>query len=297
MGVRTIETHGLHDREPGETRAPLWPLPAGRTLAQLRHHYDVEKSIADRLKTTSKAGRKLIYRDMYDELFREVPDHPRLHQRADRDSTATLNAFKLGMLKDLLTKSTLFVEIAPGDCMFVREVAARVRQAVGIDISDQRDPAKSFPGNCRLIVYDGYDTREVADGSVDLAFSDQFIEHLHPEETRDHFVFVRRLLKPGGTYIFCTPHRLTGPHDISRYFSDEPEGFHLKEWSFRELKALLRAVRFSDVRAYWYSKHTRIRVPFAAFSLVERVLGWFPKRRVRRLAKLLLPNIVVAARK
>jgi SAM-dependent methyltransferase len=309
MGLETIGTDRLlgdlsagiapvpRGQELDSAIAPLLPLPSGRTLAQLRHHYTVEKSIAVRLKAASREGRKLIYRTMYDELFREVPDHPRLTQRADPDSTAIANAEKLGMVRSLLTKSTLFVEIAPGDCMFARELAPSVREAIGIDISDQRDHAISFPDNCRLVIYDGYDTREVPDDSVDVAFSFQFIEHLHPEETKDHFLFVRRLLKPSGTYVFCTPHRLAGPYDISRYFSEEPQGFHLKEWSFTELKVLLESVGFSQVSAYWYAKQLRIRVPFTCFSLVERLLGSFPKRWTRHLAGVLLPKVIVMAAK
>ena len=71
--------------------------------------------------------------------------------------------------------------------------------------------------------------------SLDIVFSDQLIEHFHPEETELHFRLVNRILKKGGKYIFRTPHALTGPHDISKYFCDEPEGFHLKEWTFSEL--------------------------------------------------------------
>lgn len=58
------------------------PPPPGRTEEQLRNHYLVEKSIAERLKRANREERKRIYREMYDELFRKVPDHPRLTRRS-----------------------------------------------------------------------------------------------------------------------------------------------------------------------------------------------------------------------
>ena len=39
------------------------------------------------------------------------------------------------------------------------------------------------------------------DGAVHFAFSDQLIEHLHPDDTDDHFRTIYRLLKPGGMLI------------------------------------------------------------------------------------------------
>ena len=33
------------------------------------------------------------------------------------------------------------------------------------------------------------------------------------------------ILTAGGVYLIRTPHAFTGPHDVSKYFCDEPEGF------------------------------------------------------------------------
>lgn len=275
----------------------LRPLPPDRTLEQLRNHYQVEKRIAARLKAADVASRKALYSTMYDELFSRVPDHPRLGQRADRSLTHTINAAKWRMLRGHVDNARVFVEFAPGDCAFVAEVADRFDRAYGIDISDQRAPDCAWPDNCELIVYDGYDTERVPDGSVDLVFSNQFIEHLHPTETRNHFALAHRLLRSGGYYVFCTPHYFTGPHDISAYFSDEPEGFHLKEWTIRELDVLLRDVGYKDTRAYWSKKGLKVPMPGPYVYLVEKLLGAVPKRLARKPAHLLLPSILMAARK
>jgi SAM-dependent methyltransferase len=193
--------------------------------------------------------------------------------------------------------STVLVEFAPGDCQFLVDVARRVRFAYGIDISDQRSLALPSPDNFRLIVYDGDDTREIADSSVDVVFSDQLIEHIAPDETEAHFALAHRLLRPGGRYVFCTPHRLTGPHDVSAYFSDEPQGFHLKEWTYREIVPLLRRVGFARCQAYWTARGRTARLPVAYFTLCERVLGPLPRRLARPVCRALTPAILVAAEK
>ena len=55
-------------------------------------------------------------------------------------------------------------------------------------------------------------------------------------------------MKPGGVYLLRTPHAFTGPHDISKYFSDTPQGFHMKEYTFREIRDLTRRIGFRKVR-------------------------------------------------
>ena len=97
------------------------------------------------------------------------------------------------------------------------------------------------PRNFELIVYDGYEL-PIPDNTIDVVFSDQLIEHFHPDDTLFHFRLVRRILKPGGVYVFRTPHGFSGPHDISQYFCHSAKGFHLKEWTYVELSRLLHQV-------------------------------------------------------
>ena len=69
-----------------------------------------------------------------------------------------------------------------------------------------------------------------ASGSFDAVISDQVIEHLHPDDLVDHFRGVYTILKPGGRYVFGTPHAFEGPFDVSRVFgTDRAEGMHLKD--------------------------------------------------------------------
>jgi len=252
-------------------------LPKDRTFEQIRNHYEVEKAIATRLKKATREERRIIYRMMYDELFRQVPDHPRLKQREEPRLTAIANQNKLRLIERFINKSTVFVEFGPGDCRFAMSLCNRVRRVYGVDISDQRGQFGNVPDNFDLIIYDGYNL-PMEGNSTDVVFSDQLIEHLHPEDTEFHFQQVRNILRPQGVYVFRTPHRFSGPHDVSRYFSDEPEGFHLKEWTFGQIAEILRQLKYSSWSGYKYTKRKLVKKPFVYFIIIEYVLGILPKR-------------------
>jgi SAM-dependent methyltransferase len=205
--------------------------------------------------------------------------------------TARANNDKLSLLSRFLDKSDVFVEFAPGDCRFAAEVVKHVKYGCGVDISDQRNPADKFPENFKLIVYDGYNLDEIESNSIDIVFSDQLIEHIHPDDTKLHFILIHRILKNGGKYVFRTPHSLTGPHDVSGYFSDEPECFHLKEWTYIELKSMLTDLKYSKFCARWHAKGIDLRMPYTYFVMCEQILGLFPKRYTKVAAKYLIPSL------
>ncbi len=268
------------------------PLPPHRSLEQVYNHYLVEKAIADRLRMADREERRRIFTTMYDEVFGRVPDHPRLAQREDAQSTLKANLRKFATLRGCLNASTVFAEFAPGDCKFAHAVAARVQRACGVDISDQRNPHDPAPNNFRLILFDGYTLPGIEANSIDVAFSYQLVEHLHPEDTRLHFEHVYHVLKPGGMYVFDTPHAYSGPHDVSQYFSDTPQGFHLKEWTYIELNRLLEDLKYSEIRRHWFARGMRIAMPKLYFEMCERMLGRLPARFRRRVSRYAVPSIM-----
>jgi hypothetical protein len=266
-------------------------LPANRSFEQIMNHYLVEKSIANRLKESNHEERKLIYNTMYEELFNKVPDHPRLTQRNSEELSERANQEKFSLIYRFLDKSSVFVEFAPGDCKFAFEVANHVNNLYGIDISDQHSPTDNIPENFELIVYDGYNLDNIESNSIDLVFSDQLIEHFHPEDTKLHFELVQRILKVRGKYIFRTPHSLSGPYDVSAFFCDEAECFHLKEWTYTEIKTMLTNLKYSDFRTRWRGKGIDLRLPYSYFAVCEQILGLFPKRYIKKVAKHLIPSL------
>ena len=275
----------------------LKKLPDNRSYEQVYNHYLVEKEIAVKLKHAVVLERKQIYATMYDELFSKVPDHPRLTRRNSKITTKKINRKKLHLLQDFLDKSKTFGEFAVGDCKFLYEISKYFKNVIGIDISDQRNKGDRVPDNFKLIIYYGYNLQTIKDNSIDIMYSDQLIEHFHPDETRSHFKIVYRLLKKDGKYVFNTPHSYSGPYDVSQYFSYEPECFHLKEWNYRELKELFKELNYAKFQVYWFAKGLKFRMPILYFESVERILGLFPKRRIRNIAKYLIPTIFIVAYK
>jgi len=262
-----------------------------RTREQLLNHYQVEKELADKLRKAHPLERPALYGSLYDELFRRVPDHPRLTRRDTEQESRRAVTARLGFLKGLLNKDTVFLEIAPGDCRLAFAVAEQVAKVYAVDISDQSGGAQR-PANFELVVYDGC-RLDFPEKTADVAFSYQFIEHLHPEDMPGHFAMVHRLLKPGGVYVFDTPHRYSGPHDISREFSTIPEGFHLKEWTNRELMLVAQQAGFSHAKPGLLKLARLGGALWAPYLMAERCLEFVPHRLRRKLCRRLFASVAL----
>ena len=254
-----------------------------RSEDRLRLHYIVERRLADQLRAAATPGeRRAIAATMYDELFRLVPDHPRLlalkNARAERDHGID---WDMSQLRRFLRPGCVFLEIGAGDCALSRRVAQRAGRVYAVDICDQtREP---LPANVALVLSDG---REIAvpEGSVDVAFSDQLMEHLHPDDAVAQLASIHRALRPGGVYVCITPNRLYGPSDISAYFDDVARGFHLREYTVRELRPILREAGFPRVRAYVGARGFFVRCPSLVIEALELALGLLPARVRRAIA-------------
>src|SRR6185436_11687772 len=111
--------------------------------------------------------------------------------------------------------------------------------------------------------------------SVTLAYSNAVMEHLHVDDATDQLKEIYRVLAPGGSYLLYTPHRAMGPGDVSKYFDEFATGFHMKEYTFRELSDELRAAGFKRVQALAYIRGLR---PFPVWPLkaVEATLDLIP---------------------
>src|SRR5262249_17876914 len=136
------------------------------------------------------------------------------------------------------------------------------------------------PSNFRLVLSDGTSV-PVPPGSIDLAFSNQLLEHLHPDDVPTHLRNVHESLAPGGAYFFITPHRAGGPHDVSADFDSEATGFHLHEYTTQEASRLCRSAGFSRTHAVVGARGTFLPVPAPYVTTVESML-WLAPRRARR---------------
>ena len=251
-----------------------------RTSESLRHQYEVERELAVRLRASSRAERTELFRTLYTEFFERVPDHPRLSRREAPERSDHSVRIQLNMLRPALGPDKVLLEFAPGDCRLSKASAPLVRKVIGVDISDQRAAGDVFPDNFELMVYDGYHL-DLPDASVDAVFSYQFMEHLHPDDVEPHLALASRVLKPGGAYVFDTPHRFTGPHDIARLYGDDLVCLHLQEWTYKDLRAILQRQGFSESFAYRCGKPVKSKWGNMLNDGVEALLSVLP-RKVRR---------------
>jgi SAM-dependent methyltransferase len=270
------------------------PTGESRSEERLRAHYAIERELADRLRRASKQERRVLYTTLYDELFRCVPDHPQLARKRDAKIQAeTIQARML--LKRFLRPDSVYLEIGPGDCALAREIAAEVKRVYAVDVSEEIAGGSSLPANFELALSDGC-TIPVPDGSINVAYSDQLMEHLHPDDALEQLRNIHTALAPGGVYICLTPNRLSGPHDISRYFDESATGFHLKEYTATELMSIFRTTGFSKVKMLAGAKGIYLPLPSFLFKLMENTLVRLPPRLSKSISRSLPLRLILGIR-
>lgn len=247
-------------------------------MTRLRHHYEVERELAAKLRASNRNGRTELFKTLYSELFERVPDHPRLTRRVTPEESQKKVAGQLKLLRPFLDNKKTLLEFAPGDCRLAFAASEFSEKVIGVDISDQSGEVESRPSNFELTVYDGYDLDHLSDGVADVAFSYQFLEHLHPDDVPLHFQQVARLLKPGGKYIFDTPHRFSGPHDVSRHFGETLDCFHFQEWTHRDLIIQGKKVGFRSNQIYIAGKAYKGALINGMFLTLEKMIGMSPRK-------------------
>lgn len=270
-----------------------------RAADRLRAHYQIERELADRLRNASRDERSRLYSSVYDELFQRVPDHPQLTKRADPTIRATEVAREIQLLEPFLTKETRFLEIGAGDCALSLALAPRVHRVWALDVSEAITRAASPPENFKLVLSDGCSI-PIASNSLDMAYSNQLMEHLHPDDATAQLEEIARVLVPGGRYLCITPHRYSGPHDISKFYDSKATGLHLKEYTVRELGQLLRTAGFHSVQIVVRALGRRRVATSKLATTLEAALRPLPYRLRHRLAlsplRAILGLTVVATR-
>jgi len=255
-----------------------------RSTEELRRHYDLEKRLAARLrKSKSRAERLKLYPELYDELYRSVP-----YLKTNPTTTDPIQlAATERTLKRFLRKDKVFLEIGAGNLAVSRKLAPRVKQVFSLDVSKEFALALGpLPKKISLILSDGISI-PLGDNTVDIAYSNQLMEHLHPDDAEAQLRQILRVLKPGGRYVCNTPHRFNGPHDVSMYFDETASGFHLKEYTNRELAELFRKVGFRKIYSLTGVRGYVLPLPLWCVTAFEGFLGLFPSKLRRSMARFL----------
>lgn len=253
-------------------------------LERARAQFEYEREHHARI-LAAPAGeeRALAFSEAYDGLYAGMRSKIFLDQETEPKRKAVQ---KFRLLKRFLTSSSNVAECGPGNFHLAKVVAPNVESLALVDVVNGNPKAK-LPKNCKFYESDGIHLPAKLE-NLDLVWSAHVIEHIHPEEVFDHLVDVRRALAEGGNYVIFTPNRHSGPHDISRRFSNSAEGLHLKEYTVRELRRALKHAGYSKITHYAGGKGIYLKVPAWLPLLVEFKLRLVP-HFARRLIASFLP--------
>ena len=276
-------------------------VPGGtRTRARIEYHFDVERELAKKLKHASREARRSLYTSVYDELFARVADHPQFLNIFRPEARYRRISRQVRYLESLMGSKGNFAEIGPGDCALSIEMCARSKSVAAVDVSNEITRHATLPQNFSLVISDGASV-PLARNSIDLVYSDQLMEHLHPEDAAEQLAGIYAALRSGGKYFMITPNAALGPHDVTKYFDhDSAQGLHLKEYSFGEIDTLLRQAGFTHCYALIGAAGRYIRLPISWMRLPEKLIASLPRTIRRslirnRFARPLL-NILLGAR-
>jgi SAM-dependent methyltransferase len=176
----------------------------------LKEHYEIEKELAGRLRESSREERKTLY----DEFNRRVPIYIEAVGDQDAQVASVMSSSQWRFLRRFLRPDTVFLEVGAGTCATALAAASVVKQVYALEVSAEVTRQVRVPEHFELVLFDGF-SLPVPDGSVTVAYSDQVMEHIHPDDAREQLANIQHALASGGSYICITPNRLNGPHDIS----------------------------------------------------------------------------------
>jgi ubiquinone/menaquinone biosynthesis C-methylase UbiE len=191
----------------------------------------------------------------------------------------------------------VYLEVGCGTAALPFAMAGLAAEVLGLDVTDALIDFAAAPANFRFVKTEGVEI-QLADNSVDLAHSDQLMEHLHVEDAEPQLREINRILKPGGEYLCATPSRVTGPHDISVFFDEVATGFHMREYDYRSLRDLFLRTGFSRVRFPLVIRGFRLATPpYPVLRGIELALQAAPARLRRgRLAGIVMGITALATK-
>ncbi len=193
------------------------------------------------------------------------------------------------------------LDIGSGNGKLATALAQNKNEMAGIDISNvalqiaQNRLSKLPNKNSLSISFEQGDARKLKFQNTyfDFVVSHDLIEHISEEDFLVHLTEVKRVLKPGGRYLFWTPSRLRGGSSL---------GLHLKEYTLRELDAIFSEMNFEyswiDLRLYKLRitlelPQNRLSAIIMYEKVLESIISFFPTP----IKKLLVPPLFLCLTK
>jgi 2-polyprenyl-3-methyl-5-hydroxy-6-metoxy-1,4-benzoquinol methylase len=255
-----------------------------------------------------RAKRRRLYSDFYGRLAEFMEQH-----QPGKKNWGSFSPELMKLFAPFVNRKTV-LDFGCGYGAATFELAKCADRVIAVDVSQpmledmQVHLAEKGALNIEPVLLTDESERALAKwfGKVEVLYSNDVVEHLHPEDMREHLDLAWRLLRPGGLYICITPNRTTGPHDVSAHFLPyhaKAEGAHIREFSYGDLCAEFRRAGFgrfrTPVTAIGYNRlrsdtaYRRLLVPPRFKRHLESL--WFgrAKKHRPRLLNLFCLNKVV----
>jgi 2-polyprenyl-3-methyl-5-hydroxy-6-metoxy-1,4-benzoquinol methylase len=174
-----------------------------------------------------------------------------------------------------LTKSKRILEIGSGNGLLLNMLTKEGFDIEGSEYSvDHVNTARKLYKGIKIKEMSGDDIT-YPDKSFDIVISFDVLEHI--KDTKKHLSEVKRVLKPGGYYIFCTPNKYTNiPWEIMRYRSLTAwTKYHVALHTYWQLKKALEKAglkpEFYDVKVMneFFLNKVRSRLGDIGVSIIK----------------------------
>jgi len=249
----------------------------------LNKQYEIEKKWAEVIKNAqNKQERELFIKNGYNELRKFYFDN---NIKSENSSFGT-NDIEDFLILNLIGKNKIILEIGFGSGNTIRNLAPFQKKIIGIEKSDYcLKMVNSKLGNFKnvdLNIGDLLETKFTKD-NFDAVYCIQVLEHLVPKEVGSYLNKIHDILKRNAILIISTCNRFTGPHDISKNFSEVAKGFHLKEYTYLELTKMLKEVGFRKI-------YTILNLPNKIYKLIP-FKQYIPFLKISVIFKCLLEQL------
>lgn len=215
---------------------------------QVRAHELLERELTEQLLASTPATRWGVFEQAYTRLYTELP-------WLNASATPLPPDGRIRAWRFLVPARAKVYEIGSGRARLLQFLRSLGADCVATEITRERGErhAASADGltwrNSDGIHLTNFESRS----AYDCVISTQVIEHMHPDDVVTHLKEARELLKPGGRYLFDTPHPSSGPHDLSLVFGfDRARYMHLREYTWLEMRDHLRAAGYSRIEAVFH---------------------------------------------
>lgn len=263
-------------------------------LSLLKRQYEIENKWSSLIKATPELAKKKIYAEQgYEELRKFYFDN----KVRSLDEVSEAGAFDNRLILDLIGKNKTVLEIGYGFGNAIKFIAPYQKKMIGIERHSyaSQEIKSRLKGSADIELKVG-DFLDIAfdQNYFDAVYCDQVFEHIIPEEALAYMEKIHKILRNGGIFILITCNRATGPHDISKYFSETAEGMHLREYTYNELGDMLlesgfrRAYSIFDTPRKLSSRigsraRSFLKGSLGSKCLLENIFIQFKSKKIRRL--------------